>query len=124
MKKASTIILTIVMFLSLATSTYAANTDIFGTGANFLKIGKEQQGNSVQKADWTSFNDLAGMVWGIGVCAAVCGGMVLGIKYMFSSVEGKADLKEKFFPFIIGTLIILGALTVWKFAVETFDSVV
>ena len=46
-----------------------------------------------------------------------------GIKYMFASIEEKASMKESLWPFIIGSVIILGALTIWKFGVELFDGI-
>ena len=43
---------------------------------------------------------------------------------MFASVEGKAEIKQGVQPFIIGTIVILGALTIWRFAVQIFESIV
>ena len=74
--------------------------------------------------DWTPFNDLAGILWGVGIFTVLIIGTVLGIKYMFASVEEKASIKETIQPYIIGTVIILGALGIWKFLVDFLDGIV
>lgn len=130
MKKTITIILIMISFIFFINTniTYATNdTDpnpgIFQLAKNWLKLGKEQQNESGARTSWETFNDLAGIVWGAGVCIVLAAGMTLGIKYMFASVEAKAEIKQGLQPLIIGAVIIIGALTIWKFAVELFESV-
>lgn len=128
MKKTITIILIMIVFVFCnLTVTYADDSDpnpgIFELAKTWLNLGKNQQNTSGARTSWETFNDLAGILWGFGVVVVLVAGTTLGIKYMFSSVEAKAEIKQGLQPFIIGTAIILGALTIWKFAVEIFDSV-
>ena len=119
MKKKITIIaLTLIILISACTTiSNAANPDIWGTAKNWLTLGKTEQ-NKYRTPGWSAFNDLAGILWGAGIFIIAIVGGILGIKYMFSSVEEKASIKESIWPFAIGSIIILGALTIWKFAVE------
>ena len=101
---------------------YTPEGDIMGLARSWISTGKANSGN-LNKTNWTDFNDLAGMLWGVGVFASLIAGTILGIKYMFSSLEGRASIKKNMMPYIIGTTIILGALTIWKIAVELLENV-
>lgn len=125
-KKFITTLLLLILILCSTTYSYAeliegkdVNSDIWGTAKNWIALGKSKKAG-VSYGNWNSFNDLAGILWGAGIFIIAIVGGVLGIKYMFSSVEEKASMKESMWPFIIGSVIILGALTIWKFAVELF----
>lgn len=45
---------------------------------------------------------------------AVCASIYLGIKYVLSSVEEKAEIKKKMVPFIIGVAVFYGATVILK----------
>lgn len=83
----------------------------------------EREGQNREGGDWTSFNDLAGILWGIGIFIVLICGTILGIKYMFASLEERANIKESMKPYIIGTVIIIGALSIWKFLVEFLEAI-
>lgn len=53
-----------------------------------------------------------------GMIVVVAGGTALGIKFMLSSVEGKAEVKELLVPYLVGTFIIFGAFGIWKLVME------
>ena len=98
-----------------------ANMNIIETAKNWITLG--ESGGDLSTSDWSSFNRLASMLWGIGVFVVVIGGTIIGIKYMFSSVEEKASLKQNVIPYVIGAVIILGALSIWKFSVDLFKNI-
>lgn len=54
----------------------------------------------------------------VGMIVVVAGGTALGIKFMLSSVEGKAEVKELLVPYLVGTFIIFGAFGIWKLVME------
>lgn len=112
----------IILIFANMTISNAGNSDIMGTAKNWIDLGKSKQSTS-GGANWSSFNDLAGMLWGAGIFVIVIIGGILGIKYMFSSLEEKANIKESILPFILGAIIILGALTIWKLSVELVASI-
>ena len=47
----------------------------------------------------------------------------MGIKYMFASLEEKASIKESLKPYIIGSVIIIGALGIWQLLVEFLNEI-
>ena len=49
-----------------------------------------------------------------GVIIAVVIATILGIQYMTSAVEDKAEVKESMIPFIVGCIIVFGAFAIWK----------
>lgn len=59
-----------------------------------------------------SFLAKAGIVLGwikyLGILIAVLALTVIGIKYMFSSVEGKAEYKKAMLPYILGCFMLVG----------------
>lgn len=123
MKKVFVTILIIIIFLFCnITVVYGADSNIFQIAMKWLNLGKTE--SAKKQISWTGFNDLAGILWGVGIFTVLIVGTALGIKYMFASVEEKATIKETLKPFIIGSVIILGALGIWTFLVEFFDSLV
>jgi len=63
--------------------------------------------NFFQKA-----GNVLGLVRNIGAVVSVLGIAVLGLRYMWGSVDEKANYKETMFPFIIGIVITIGITTI------------
>ena len=57
---------------------------------------------------------IIGMIMAVGTVVAICASIYLGIRYILSSVEEKADIKKKMIPFIIGVVIFYGATGILK----------
>lgn len=55
---------------------------------------------------------IMGIVQTVGVVVAVVILMVLGIKYMMGSAEEKAEYKKTMLPYIIGAILIFGAVSI------------
>ena len=55
-----------------------------------------------------------GTIMLVGTFVAVCAAIYLGIKYVLSSVEEKADIKKRMVPFIIGVVVFYGATGILK----------
>lgn len=123
MKKKIFIILILMLILMCrVVNVYAnANMNIMETAKSWITLG--ETGGDLSTSDWSSFNRLASMLWGIGVFVVVIGGTIIGIKYMFSSVEEKASLKQNVIPYVIGAVMILGALSIWKLLVDLFKNI-
>ena len=116
MKKSLKIFLIILICLFCSINSTCSAMDLIGEGKNWIELGKQEQNRT--QIDRTKFNDFAGILWNLGLFVVLILGATLGIKYMFSSVEEKASIKSSMTPYIIGTVIILGALTIWKILVE------
>lgn len=72
--------------------------------------------NNAEDISGEKFNTAAGKVVGyvrtIGILIAVIALVVIGIKYIFASIEGKADYKKAMIPYVIGCLFIIGTSTI------------
>lgn len=49
---------------------------------------------------------------------AVVIAMILGIQFMVASASEKAKVKEAIIPFVVGCIVVFGAFTIWKIAVN------
>ena len=71
--------------------------------------------------------DLSGTIYNIalqiGVAVAVLVGMALGIKFMTSGVDEKADVKKALTVYIVGCVVIFGAFGIWKLVVELVKNI-
>ncbi len=97
--------------------------DIFQQGKNFISLGSSTDPSSNLNVEnqWDDFNDVLGIVWTIGLFVMIISGVVLGIKYMFSSLEERAQMKQNLFPFSIGGIIIFGALSILKIVIDFIE---
>ncbi len=73
-------------------------------------------------------NNLVGKIWGtvltiLQVCA-VAAIVFAGVKYMFASPDGKADIKSGMLGLVIGAIMVFAASTLVKFIVDTAESAV
>lgn len=127
-KETKKIVIFILIILSICSSIHSkvfatADSDIINQGKSWIKLVEKEGKNSDGRGNWTSFNDLAGILWGVGIFIVLICGTILGIKYMFSSMEERASIKESMLPYIIGAVIILGALSIWKILVELLEGI-
>ena len=53
-----------------------------------------------------------GIINAVGVVCSVIVIVIIGIKYMFGSVEAKAEYKKTMIPYIIGVFLLTGATTI------------
>ncbi len=78
-----------------------------------LSQGSKIDGNNLKSGSDTLFNILLA----IGVFLTIAVGMYLGAKFMVSSAEDKAKVKESLIPYIAGCVVIYGAFIIWKLAI-------
>ena len=64
-------------------------------------------------------NVILGIIQYVSIVVSSIADIVLGIKYMYSSPEDKAEIKKKLVPFIIGGILVFGAVQLVKL-VEIF----
>ena len=91
--------------------------DVINDAKNFIQAGKDQDSKidseNLKKASDTLYNILLS----IAIVIAVVVGMYLGVKFMMSSAEDKAKVKESLIPYIAGCVVIFGAFIIWKLAI-------
>ena len=59
----------------------------------------------------------------VGTSLTVIIGAVLGIKFMMASAEDKAKIKEQMMPYVIGCIVIYGAVTIWYITVQILEKI-
>ena len=101
MKKMLISILIILMFLAVIPNCiYAGNID---TSA-YSDIYNAKKTSEITKAGGV----ILGVVQVIGVSVGIILLIILGIKYMTSSTNDKATIKEKLIPYVIGAVLMFG----------------
>ena len=122
-----TIILIILMLivslfnLNIAKADDVTVEDIKGGVSNFMQAGQSQN-NPLNQEGLQNVSDVVyNVLLAVGIIAAVIVGLIIGIKYMMGSVAQKAETKELLAPYIVGCVIIFGALAIWKIVVELLN---
>ena len=101
------IILFVIMILSnIFISQVLAEDDIIsGLGG----LNEYKAGSSGTSSSFTSkVNNVVGVFRLVGSIVSVMALVALGIKYMFGSVEERAEYKETMKPYIIGAVLVFG----------------
>lgn len=90
--------------------------DITSGADTFLNAGGEQ--TTIGEDDLKDLSDTVyNILFTLGIIIIVIVGIALGIKFMTSGLEGKAETKAMLLPYIIGCVIILGSFGIWKIVV-------
>lgn len=89
--------------------------EVITEAQDFINAGKNSGidtivGDNLRKGSSSLYNIL--MV--IAIFLAVAIGMFLGVKFMLSSAEDKAKVKEALIPYIAGCVVIFSAFVIWK----------
>lgn len=79
------------------------------------------QGSYMGRQAKVRFQTVLDFIWSIGLLTIFLSTVVLGIKYMFVSPNEKSKIKQATTPYIIGVVIIFGAVTIWKFIIEVLS---
>lgn len=91
--------------------------EVIKEGDIFISQGQDDG----DKIDATTLKDASNTLYNIllviGIFLAVAIGMYLGIKFMLSSAEDRAKVKESLVPYIAGCIVIFGAFVIWKLAI-------
>ncbi len=100
---------------------YQTDSDIWGQAKNFIDLGLKTQSTFDGNAVNVKFQELIDFLWGIGLLVIFICTVVLGIKYMLVLPAEKSRLKQATTPYVVGVIIIFGALTIWKFVIYILD---
>lgn len=118
----STILIVFIIIFSVNISYASDVSDVITGGDNF--IGAADDNAKIDETKLKLTSDLIYqilMVLGISIAVIIAG--ILGIKFMIGSVEEKAQVKDQLIPFVIGCIVIFGAFSIWKVAVNIGNSI-
>lgn len=94
--------------------------DIMGGAQSFLEAGNQKfmvRQDKLKESSDFFYNILLA----IALILTVVIGMIIGIKFMIASVEEKAKIKEALVPYVVGCIVVFGAFTIWKIAIEVLN---
>lgn len=125
MKKIAKITLIFLIITSIYSTMFgvrATGIDIWASGNNFLHAGV---GEIDTEFNSTKLNNammgIIDFLYGLGLLIVVVATIVLGIKYMLVNPNEKSRIKQATTPYIIGVVIIFGAITIWKLIIYMLE---
>lgn len=91
--------------------------EIMKEAETFIQRGKK--GSSTLNGDNLKIgsNTIYNILLSIGIVVAVAVGAYLGLKFVTSSADDKAKVKESLIPYIAGCVVIFGAFIIWRLAI-------
>lgn len=81
----------------------------------------EAMGNVANMGSNPKFMKLIDFLWSIGLLTIFISTIILGIKYMFVPPGEKSRVIQATTPYIIGVVIIFGAVTIWKLVIDVLN---
>lgn len=128
MKRKSIIIL-LIFTLIVAFCNVSSNAGgITGDAKSFLKAAQGSSGDAENPSGSDTGNvkaaikNVSGLLMGIGVVLSVVIAAVLGIKFVMSSIEEQAKIKEAIIPYVCGCVVIFGAYGIWQLVVGILNN--
>ena len=86
---------------------------VMGGAENFISGANTE--NTISQSSLKNTIDLIyNILLALGVIVAVVAGAILGVQFMVASADGKAELKERLVPYVVGCVVIFGAFGIWK----------
>lgn len=84
----------------------------------------DSNGKTINATDLQEFSSIIyNITLQVGIGIAVVVGLALGIQFMLSSVEGKADVKKALVVYVVGCVAIFGAFGIWKLVIEIMQQI-
>lgn len=95
--------------------------DMINDADKFVKKGTKDK---IKEGELAKFSGMIyNIVLQVGIAIAVIVGIVLGIQFMLSGIDGRADVKKALKIYVIGCVLIFGAFGIWKIVVEILKQI-
>lgn len=98
-------------------------SEIMKMARNFILIGEKEDVLPLSEVE-NNLLGLAGIIMGIAVCVLLVVGPIMGVKYMISGADEKANLKQKLVWYVIAAVLIFGAVGIYNIVVRIMMSIV
>lgn len=101
--------------------------EIIDTGREWLDVGEREAASGTGLSFGTSYDKLeglAGTLFGAGVIVVIAGGMIIGAKFMLGTAEKRAKLQQTLIIYCIGSVLILGALGIWRLSINLLEGMI
>ena len=129
MKRTYKIICILIISIVVFSLTCKVNAiDFWDKAQDFIDVGMEGKNETYLSTTTTmeetaknKFEQVIDFLWSIGLLMIFISTVILGIKYMLVSPNEKSNIKQATTPYIVGVVIIFGALTIWKFVIDVLN---
>ncbi len=102
-------------------SSSASLDDMINDADKFVLKGEDDK---IKEGELAKFSGMIyNIVLQVGIAIAVIVGIVLGIQFMLSGIDGRADVKKALKIYVIGCVLIFGAFGIWKIVVEILKQI-
>ena len=116
------ILFVFMIFCINISNTYAsALGDVISGGKKFIKSSNSDELIDTGKVSEAS-SDIYNTLLMVSFVVVAVVGISLGIKFMMSGVEEKADVKKSLIVFVIGCVVVYGAFGIWKVLVTFLNT--
>ena len=119
------VILTIILF-SQGVVLYASSTgissagDILSAGQGFISKGKN--GTPITMNDAQNLLPLGRILMAIALGIIVVVGMIMGVKYMISGADERANMKQKLIWYLIAAALVLAPVGIYNIVVKVMSA--
>lgn len=130
LKTAIKIFFKIFIFILVLQFLYTSNSyasmwgDIWSTGQNFIEDGKNEGAAINSNVLKETQNDIYNLLLALAVALMVIVGAILGIVYMFGSIEQQVKVKETLIAYVIGCIVIFSTFGIWRLVVSIISNIV
>lgn len=129
MKKIYKIMYVLLIIFCIFTITCESSaTGFWNKAKDWIDVGiqgkKDTNLNNMEQMEQyakNKFKNVIDFIWGIGLFTIFISTIILGIKYMFVPPGEKSRIKQATTPYVIGVVIIFGAVTIWKFVIDVLN---
>lgn len=140
--KVTIVLIIFIVFASILPNKVQAGEDlgIFDQAQSFLETGAKNPGMleghekmqdsissiftkiiGMSETSKTGFEKLIDVIWSIGLLTIFVSTIILGVKYMMVLPEERSRIKQATTPYILGVVIIFGAVTIWRLIIVVLD---
>lgn len=128
MKNKTIKILIIILLLIAITNMFCINSyasglsDVVSGGKGFLEAS-DSTVKINENVGKIASSDIYNMLLMISFVVVAVVGVILGIKFMSTDAENKADAKKSLVIFLIGCIVIYGSFGIWKIVVTFMQTI-
>ena len=126
--------ITFILLLIMITTSFFYNvkaTGMWSRAKSFLEAGTKSEPkdyqvvtkamNKLNSESKSGFEKLIGFLWGLGLLTLFISTVLLGMRYMFVDPKERSRIKQATTPYVVGVVIIFGALTIWQLIITILD---
>lgn len=97
-------------------------SEILNQGKNFISQGSGQEKLNTNTLE-EKIIPIGNIVEAVAILIALIVGIILGVKYMISGADEKANIKEKLIWYVVALVLIFGAVGIYNIVAKIMNNV-